>query len=302
LPAFIIDGAECRRILGLIGGGSRSAVHGGEPYMVSHPTSLDRDLANAFLEMETGRLLSSGVSSREDLLASVFGVEHAQAYDEERSRLMGNIRAFGEAMSMTNSKDQVMELGAEIEEAERRIYCMEMERNGYLSVSAESMAGVAVDGFLLCRCSYRGFDVPARVWETYSLYENERDLELVELLLSLLRSMRSGIPVAEIRAVARNYEWRKRWLVCKQTGTGAFPGSVSEWTRDQVELCKWSDYYDSLLDLPDFPRGEIIDDDEAVSEWVRERNRTYGQKETAKGPGSTQVQCKQPFKVRPRVK
>lgn len=74
-----------------------------------------------------------------------------------------------------------------------------------------------------------------------------------------------------IREIARSAAWRYRWLSTKN-GADLFGKPASEWSQAQNGLVYWSLYYDGIFEDPECPHN-LIDDDEALDNWLKQRNR-----------------------------
>ena len=74
-----------------------------------------------------------------------------------------------------------------------------------------------------------------------------------------------------VREIARSPAWRYRWLSTKN-GADLFGKPASEWSQAQNGLIYWSLYYDGIFEDPDCP-SELINDDDALDNWVKRRNR-----------------------------
>lgn len=79
-----------------------------------------------------------------------------------------------------------------------------------------------------------------------------------------------------IREIARSPSWRYRWLATKN-GADLFGKPASEWSQAQNGLVYWSLYYDGIFEDPDCPH-QIVGDDEALDNWLKQRNRERDQK------------------------
>jgi len=302
MSVFKLDDASFEEALSEISGGIRSAVYKGVSFGVLRPTMSDRDSARNFSVCRRKELASMGIPTRKDILAEVsplgmFGEE----WRIRRSRLESRLEAIRAARKMSNSQLQIAGIDVEISSILSSIGVMEDEEEDFFSTSLESQTNMCKEGYLLCKCSRTGFEMEERVWGSYNLYRQERDLGKVSVLRTCFRALERGLPVRVMMAVARNPEWRKRWKACKQTGSKVFGGDVSDWSGDQVDLCHWSDWYDSVTSNQGWPGDDIIDDDDKVFEWIRETNRTLKAGSPPPKQGTNVLAPKQPYSIRPRV-
>lgn len=67
-------------------------------------------------------------------------------------------------------------------------------------------------------------------------------------------------------------DWRARWKASKETGTPLFPNPVCDWNPSQVELSYWFSFYDSIYEHPDRPPIKVINDDDLLDKWVKDKH------------------------------
>jgi len=136
---------------------------------------------------------------------------------------------------------------------------------------AEYRAQDARASFLAFCCTLGGDLLNEPVWPDWASYEQTHDVTL--LLESRKAHLRvsTGLSVTIIRALARTPEWRQRWKAAKESGTPLFEGFGSTWDQNKLNLISWSDFFDSVLAHPECPGDDLIQDDEALQNWVNQQ-------------------------------
>lgn len=85
---------------------------------------------------------------------------------------------------------------------------------------------------------------------------NEVAAELVTLIPS----------VDTLKKLARSESWKSYWTSGNKSNI--FPGTSSSWTDEQRALVNITRMYDSVMEHPECPSQDIIDDDDALEGWM----------------------------------
>lgn len=113
-----------------------------------------------------------------------------------------------------------------------------------------------------------------RVWKTEEEFDNSVDPNLIAYLTKLI--FYDGIyKVSEIREIARTEPWRTIWKTAQKLGTNIFDCDPAYQSKLQYTLVYWSIMYDAVFENPDAPHQDIIDNDEAMDNWLSERQAEY---------------------------
>lgn len=89
----------------------------------------------------------------------------------------------------------------------------------------------------------------------------------------------SRISESEIREISRTEPWRSVWYSGKKCTL--MTKQAVEFSDDQKRLIHWSFMYDSILENPECPPDEVIEDDDCLDGWMILRRRKQ-QKEKKK--------------------
>ena len=270
--------------------GKKIFFHDNEAYAVCFPSMEDRDSSKIIYMKKVKEFLNKGVPSLEDVRINIKKQQLIpDSLFRRREYIISKIEEYEDIKRITNSDFQIAEIVRAQGKLSDEKYAIDIEEALLLSGSAEKMAEDAKILYLLSKCVLIGEELGVILWKGYSDFLSCNDREFVltakENFLTLMRGLSSG----EVMAVARSNEWRKRWMSAKQTGSSVFRQSSSEWDCNKVNLCFWSDFYDSVFDYKTPPPKEIIEDDDKLFKWIRDINRLNGKKDHQEGAARKKV-------------
>ena len=105
-----------------------------------------------------------------------------------------------------------------------------------------------------------------RYWKTMEEFKQETDFILI-YNLAVTYLQQNLFNEKTLREVARNNNWRFRWSAAKM-GADLFGRPISEWSEMQNMLVYWSQYYDYIIEHPEKPSENIINDDASCDAWI----------------------------------
>jgi hypothetical protein len=274
----------------------------GVPHTASFPTALDRLSARAVYVDTFDRLVGEGLQSRDQLRLSA---EREGLLDPRRNIAMAALESeasvLRSAREITGSQIQAAEINAELSRIRSAMVELQKEESEFLANSAESKADMASFDFLVSISILVGPEFKTRLWASHEAYLATSDIRAVNICRKAFDELFSGLSDSVMRAVARTEAWRRRWTASKKTGSPPFAGPCSDWDRNKVELCHWSDFYDSVYEYRTPPPEHIINDDESLFEWIRDTNRlnkSKAEQATAKKGGGATKRVGTPYRVR----
>ena len=274
-------------------------------YAVQFPSIETRDMARLIYLKASKKLRKRGLPTRDEMkMIIVQNNILSPEYYQEMSKIGGEIEALETARELTTSKVQKSDLNFQIQKAQKKLLSMRMKEHMLMLNTVESKADEAQIDYLVSCCTLCGEELNERYWNSYKDYQNSADSNFIIEVRGNFMALQSGLSPTIIRAIARSDDWRRRWKASKQTGADIFPGTSSDWDKNKVEICYWSDFYDSIFSYHTPPPEDIINDDDALFEWIREVNRlnqTGGSEEHAE-PGTIKNRVNTPYKVRPKQK
>jgi len=153
-------------------------------------------------------------------------------------------------------------------------------RNTTLLNSAEYLANDAATHYLMWEC-IRNYD-DSRIWPTFEDAQNSSDIEYLEELSNLFLEASKDSDESDLRKIARMGMWRIRWRAVEGDMNELFGRTAQDLTNDQFLLIYWSQVYDSVYENMERPPDSIIEDDDALDEWLKleseKRDREVGQR------------------------
>jgi hypothetical protein len=263
-----------------------------------YPTSRDRDNSRTIYVMKYKELEAQGLPKKEDLKVLLL---KTGALDQEfyarKKRIEGDLERLYEARRKTGSSIQLIQIDADIDMATNNLINMEMIEDDLMVNSLEYNAESYRIDYLISTITLSGIELNKRKWQTYEDFLSENDQKLLIECKRQYRYVISGMSQKKIRAVARSDEWKKRWEVSKKTGSQVFDGASSDWDKNKVNLCYWSNFYDNIIDNLKLKNNDILDDDDALFEMIRKINSGQKKVDDSDGTGNT-VNVSTPYKVR----
>jgi hypothetical protein len=308
MSKLILDQRQTEEFLVEVITGKRlftSSVDGeGEIFAVTFPSIEDRDRARIVYIQTCKRLEKMGLPTRgqmEDRIKE-FDLLPRGHYNRKQA-LQSIIDANKKARDMTKSTSQKYELDLELEKLHQRLNkATRIEQSLFVNTVEVQAEEMRIDYYVSC-CTLKGLEFNSRVWDTYDEFAQSTNKSFYEKARQTFILMNMGLDPSLIRALARTEQWRNRWKVAKKTGSQIFSGSSSAWDINKVTLCYWSDFYDTIYEYSNPPPEEVVQDDDALFEWIKEVNRRNkaGLKDESDvhEPGTTVTNVNQEYKIRP---
>jgi hypothetical protein len=298
MAKYILTDIELEEAISEIVTGKKIFHYNNEVMGMRYPTSRDRDNSRTIYVMKYKELEAQGLPKKEDLKVLLL---KTGALDQEfyarKKRIEGDLERLYEARRKTGSSIQLIQIDADIDMATNNLINMEMIEDDLMVNSLEYNAESYRIDYLISTITLSGIELNKRKWQTYEDFLSENDQKLLIECKRQYRYVISGMSQKKIRAVARSDEWKKRWEVSKKTGSQVFDGASSDWDKNKVNLCYWSNFYDNIIDNLKLKNNDILDDDDALFEMIRKINSGQKKVDDSDGTGNT-VNVSTPYKVR----
>jgi len=279
--------------------GSRFFFHEDSIYAVRFPAIEVKDVARLIYFKALKELKSKGVPTKEQMRETI---KEMNIIPEENYNIIKNLDRFMEsnrkAHELSTDKTYKAELDLEYEKLFRNKCKLERTEEEILINSAEAKAESARLSYYVSQCSYCGDTLETKIWDNFNEFLRCTDLLLVERLKVEYARFSFGLPISIVRAIARHEEWRKRWKSSKESNTPVFMGVSSQWDVNKLNVCYWSEFYDSILKHPKAPNDDIINDDEKLHEWIKRVNEENNTSSEPASDNVNTVSVNQPTKVR----
>ena len=285
--------------------GKRIFTDGELTYAVCFPTIENRDKARLIYMKHFKKMTAAGMPTKQEMQQRItkMGLLPPDFYPSV-SKMKAEIEAIRNAKEMTNSKHQIAELDFQMETLQHKLYNLKIKELAILMNTADAKAEEVKSDYLVSVCTLCGEELDERYWSNYTDFLNSSDMRFATFAKRQFLELSAGLSPTVIRALARNVDWRRRWKASKQASSPIFEGSSADWDRNKVEICYWSDFYDSIFSYHTPPSEDIINDDDSLFEWIRNVNRlnASGGKAETKSQGQQTKKVNTPYKIRPNVK
>lgn len=116
-----------------------------------------------------------------------------------------------------------------------------------------------------------------RAWDSFEFFENSLSEKMVQTLL-MKGYFSENYTETDFRLLARTEPWRTIWRAATKTGR-LFDKPAAEMTDYQKALVSWSMLYDNVYESSECPSEDIINDDDALDEWLEEQQNKNKNKE-----------------------
>lgn len=298
MAKYILSDIELEEALSEIVTGKKIFHYNGKIMGMRYPTAKDRDNSRTIYVMKYKELESQGLPKREDLKTLLLKTGSlSQNFYSKKIKLEEELKKLYKARQKTGSPIQLIQIDADIEMTTNALVNMEIIEDDLMVNSLEYNAEAYRINYLISTITLTGIELQERMWRTYDDFLNEQDQKLLLECKAQYRKVINGISQKKIRAVARSDEWSKRWEVSKKTGNQVFDGASSDWDKNKVNLCYWSNFYDNIIDNLKLKNNEILDDDDALFEMIRKINNGQKTAQGSDGTGNT-VSVSTPYKIR----
>jgi hypothetical protein len=138
-----------------------------------------------------------------------------------------------------------------------------MRKHDFMTHTLEGYALSIKNEYIICRTLYKNdkrlFDSQNQDSTSYT-YFNDLVNEINQYMIS----------IDQFKTIARSPAWRSYWNANK---TNVFSAQVIDWTDDQRTLVNITKMYDNVLENPECPPEEIINDDDMLDGWMITQKR-----------------------------
>ena len=152
-----------------------------------------------------------------------------------------------------------------MKQTRKHVTQLESRKHMFTLQTAKYRANREVYAMLLLNGLHTMMEV--RVWDDLEAYESDTDYHLVEKLIN--RIFYSGIfEESKLREIARSEPWRTIWKTTSKGAADIFGIPAGRFSMWQYLLCYWSQIYDYVFESPDGPKGDDVNDDELINNWL----------------------------------
>ena len=214
--------------------------------------------------------LKSGLLPKKDLevLIKERGI-FSEADESQLNRLDSQIDAQKIVLAKTSKvKANQERIHKNIQDLEEKRSVLLYKKYSKLYMSAETKAEEEMNQYLCAMCAYG--DTGNKFWTSYLDYLNYSDIATKTEILSAFLDLIRGASMSELRQVARSPVWRVRYTTSVKTSDPLFGKATTDYTKDQLNLVYWSNYYDNIYTMmpADRPPDDVINDDDALDKFM----------------------------------
>jgi hypothetical protein len=279
--------------------------------MLRQPFGNEKRLAQLKYDEAFDKAKKDGFRTRHEIQKDF--VEKYEIYTEadraKESNLKGEIEALKVMYKSALTPQYKANYKEKINAAEEKYYDFISKKLMFEKFSVETIAEVARLKYFVYCCAL-DLETLEQIWKTYESFQNEDDNVFIGDLLNQVSVFILGYPSDVLRAIARSYQWRSVWNISAKTqamlfgmpvgtqraGTNPFSSAVADWSNAQIQLCSWSIFYDNLMQSPEPPPHQVLEDDDLCDKYVekqiekqeKERFKSLGPKSPAAG-GTTDI-------------
>jgi hypothetical protein len=128
----------------------------------------------------------------------------------------------------------------------------------------------------LIGCSLK-YEDGKNYWENSDNWDNPDGL--IDKIMEL--STQNRIIESEYREIARTDPWTRTWSTCKNP-KDIFGVNIIDLNDEQKTLLAWSILYDNVMEHPERPSEDVIEDDDAFDGWLIDKDKERKKRVTEK--------------------
>ena len=250
--------------------GERIATCDGIRLCFRFPSQQERQWCDRIIDGIRDGLKRSGVLSIDeaDEMATKRGL-WSPALAEQSTNVRNEIIRQEQVVQAVASKEARERLQARIKILRNKLVEIERGRSSLLTNTIEHRTETFRSSLLSHFCVEYASRPGVRFWPSVKDALSDTRIDLVDEIHDVLMDFLSGLPVAVVRAVARNSQVYARWMVCQENGMAFFDEPSSAMNINRLHLCHWLRYYMNVgKNFGDPPEG-VLDDDMQFDAWVK---------------------------------
>lgn len=247
------------------------------PVVVGLPSMRILHMAGEVFDRNYEMAIGDDMLSEEDILNKleqdgIFNREEDEEIIKAEKGLEDIDKLIGKLQESPRKEEYKQGYLAKKDRLKEKLADLKKRRHSLSFCSAEHHANTAKMQFMLPFCIYN-IDGD-RFWDSCEKFNDEDDTYFVAWCLGEFATFYNECSQYELRKLSRDSEWRGRWRTSCKTGAKIFKiDHMSEWNNQQVNLCFWSNFYDSIYESYNRPPDWVIDNNRLLDKWVEEENK-----------------------------
>lgn len=189
--------------------------------------------------------------------------------EEELTKQINGLETLFDKMRF--AKDKKEKVKENINKLNSELLELRLKFNKFQSLTAESISNEAKINYLCWSSCYTKPGV-SRYWNIYLDFDLEKDLEFKSQVVSEALKFLIGFSEKTLRKLARSSEWRIRYMSSIKTTFPLFSRKPEDYTKDQVALMYWSNFYQNVYEMlsDDRPSDDIIENDTLLDVFMED--------------------------------
>lgn len=259
-------------------------------FIFKHSSLKERKYSQMIYDTYFDEARETGLKTIKEMLEIIkqrgfFTEEDEAAIESIENKIFAQRQVLKKTFRILANKERLENIISNLQEEAREISA---KKEKMLQFTCEAKASERRTYYLLVNCCL-DVDSEEPTWSSIKEFEDSKDDVLKLKLLTRFVDFITGIKVSTVRQIARDSQWRLRYVISKKLNIDLFGKSVKDFTVDQLNLMQWSDYYSSIYEMlpEDRPPDSIIDSDLTLDAYMEEYFEERNREEVArKGAGS----------------
>ena len=232
-------------------------------YILTTPSNQTKYIANELYKKIYEDCLFSDMYFQEDMFDILI---QEGIWDENKETRLDGLKKDVDEIKLKlfqvtlNERDNYI-VRTQLSKAKTEIEDLEYQRHCYDHVTAEGVALMARQRFLI-GCSLK-YEDGKNYWENSDNWDNPDGL--IDKIMEL--STQNRIIESEYREIARTDPWTRTWSTCKNP-KDIFGVNIIDLNDEQKTLLAWSILYDNVMEHPERPSEDVIEDDDRLDGWM----------------------------------
>jgi hypothetical protein len=238
-------------------------------YAARTPTMAEQDAGRIIYRKTLARATSKGLMTRDKLEQAALDSGEFRPEDrEEKASIIDMMKRYMRGLDKTPNPAQRGEFEKQLNVCRERLRELSRDEIRIFAHAAEIPAEEARLSYYVSCCTLGGEILDERVWPDFKSFHASDNWPLIHAAKDAVVTVGAGLSTKVIRAIARHAEWRVRWKSCQEASVPPFDGSSANWDRTKLSLIYWSNFYDNILQHPECPDEDTVNDDDALGAWL----------------------------------
>lgn len=251
--------------------GKRVMPVGDQELVFRMPRQEDKLRASFLVESKKREAISRGVPTRKEVIKTMseMDIVGAEMLSNKQNALEIEKRKINTILKMSGSPRQKEENMRKLDRVERELQSLKSDLLKPLTLCAEAISESYRTIYLMLVGVYTLNE--ELYWK--SLQEFSRDNSpITPVIVNSYIHFAEGLSSTQLRKIARSVQWKLFWRAATNAHTPLFEGAASNWDINKILIVYWSNFYDNLVNYPQPPSEQIINDDHLLDRWLDDQH------------------------------